>query len=174
MNIPQVNQSVWPQGHKSKWGFHTVSKATLKKLRHLNKVYQMALGQAKNWLRWDRKAEQNKVERPKIYNEKRQVVGYGEKTPWLEPTPCPVFSEKVTKKVKQHPTKGYHYQGQDYTYIEMNSHHIQNANHQARHPFARLEDVPTKPILSEEKIDELYEATLSWYNTMELISETKK
>lgn len=150
---------------QSKWGFHVVSKETLKKLRFLNGVYQRALGRAKSWGRWERKLPQNRVCRPRQRNEAGRIVGYGEATPWLEPSLCPVFTMKITERVVVHPTKGYHKDGQDYTHVQVNSHSIVEATRQARTPFASQKDVPM-PVLSEQHIEALYSQAKQWVTSL--------
>jgi hypothetical protein len=72
------------------------------------------------------------------------VIGYGEPLPWNEPSICTVFSNKVTKTVNWHPTKGYYKDGIEYTYVLVNEslgRAIRVAAKQARTPVPTAEEV---------------------------------
>ena len=156
------------QTFQSKWGFHPVSRETSKKLRFLNTVYMKAQHRAKAWDRWDRKAPQNRVHVPRIRNEQRQVIGYGEPQPWNEPALCPLFSKLTTKRTNWHPTKGYFGQGVEYTFVETDvalGNDIRVAARQARKPVATAEEV--QPLsLTVEEIDALYEKAVAWMESV--------
>ena len=82
---------VSPAVFQSRWGFHPFSIQVSRQLRRLNVAYQRALRQAAAWNRWNRKEPQNRVVRPRIRNDKWQVIGYGRAEPVGEPKLCPVF-----------------------------------------------------------------------------------
>lgn len=141
--------------HQSRWGFHPCSKEIDRKLRFLNGVYQSALHKSGAWRRWERKAPHNRVARPRVRNAAGRVVGYGEPVPLGEPKLCPVFAEKVTRRVNWHPTLGYHADGIDLTEVVVSDRRIPEAARIARTPADSPGDVRPLP-LSVEEIEELY------------------
>jgi hypothetical protein len=156
-----MNETIKEGVYRSKWGFHSCSKETSKKLRFLNGVYQMALGKASAWNRWDRKQPQNRVTRTKIKNAQGQVIGYGEKVPVKEPRLCSLFSEKATRKVTWHPRGGYYKDGIDFVEVITKDLSIPLASHQGRMPVATAEEVKPLPITDQE-IDRLYVLAKEW------------
>ena len=83
-----------PAVFQSRWGYHPFSITVSRQLRRLNAAYQRALRQAaawNRWNRWNRKEPHNRVIRPRIRNDKGQVIGYGKAEPVGEPKLCPVF-----------------------------------------------------------------------------------
>lgn len=155
-----MNATTDKQVFQSRWGYHPCSRETSKKLRFLNLVYQKALHLSAAWKRWEAKAPHNRVHRKPIRRD-GQVVGYGDPVPWNEPAICPIFSEKITKKVVWHPTKGYNKDGTDYTYVETKDRFVPAAARQARTPMASTDQV--RPLsLTEQEIDALYDQAVQW------------
>lgn len=145
---------------KSRFGYHSCSKETDKKLRFLNGAYQKALSSAAAWNRWDRKAPHNRVQRRKIYDDQgrvcgREVVLDAAGQPLMQPEPkiCPVFCRKVLRKVH------YDRSGQWLTnpvhreFVEVNDLGVPAAARQARTPMES--EALVKPLcLTEQQIQE--------------------
>lgn len=162
MNTTMTIGTILPAGvFQSKWGFHPVSKEIDSKLRFLNTVYMKMLHLKAAWERWERKEPHNRVQRPRLRDEKGQVYGYGDPLPWNEPAVCPIFAEKTTKKVVWHPTKGYNKDGTDLTTVEIVGPDITAVARQARTPYPTPEAV--RPLsLTVEQINTLYEKAVQW------------
>lgn len=72
--------------HKSRFGFHACDYDTYRKLKLLAQYERRAYAQYKTWLRWSRKAPQNRVIRERIRNDQGLVVSYRVVGPRQEPT----------------------------------------------------------------------------------------
>lgn len=148
--------------HQSRWGFHPTSRETDKKLRFLNGVYQKALSRASAWTRWNNKSPSNRFTRKRIRNEKGQTIGYGDKIQWNEPNICPIFSNKITKKVNINPINGQYFKnGIDWTVIETFNQQVSDSAFRSRMPYVTAQEVKPLP-LSTEKIDVLYDQAKNW------------
>lgn len=156
------------QVYQSKWGYHPCSRETYRKLRFLNGVYQKALSMAEAYRRWERKAPHNRILKETVRDEqgikrgKRPIVdAAGKPVPQPEPEICPVFSNKVVRKVNYDRDGSYSPNGVERTFVETDGPYILAASRQARKPVATPEEVRPLPI-SEEDIDKLYAQAKDW------------
>lgn len=140
---------------KSKYGYHSCSLETYKKLKKLNAAIYEAERQMGKWARWHKKAPHNRVFRRKIRDEVGRVIGYEPPVPVDEPQlnmfidKCQSETNWVNGVYNKTPVKV------DYLTLNVLYSNVRNDFHIAKHPFEEADKV-SKLILSEEKIEELY------------------
>lgn len=128
---------------RSRWGYHCVDYATYRKLKELHKCYWKAVRGLAAWFRWNAKQPQNRIITERIKDDAGRVTGKRVLGPWEEPRYSQLFGQPTERRgwltIPEHLT----------------DHGIVSAFQQARKPRAREE--VTAPVLSVERIDELYE-----------------
>jgi len=141
------------EAHRSRWGYHPCDYATFLKLRQLHKAYQKALRQYHEWLRWSRKAPQNRVLRRAVRDEQRRRVGTEVVGPRPEPPLDPTFVRREMVKVTWHAGR-YHKEGVEVERVTFGTAGVPESYRLARFPAATPGDVKAMP-LSVQQIDAL-------------------
>lgn len=146
---------------QSRWGFHPCDYTTFRKLKFLHHAYLKAVRLAHAWQRWKRKDPLNRVIRRRIRNDKGQTIGYEPPVPILEPSICPIFSQKVLEK--QHVDKKGQYFRDGFLEEKVVTDHLGIVADfaAARKPAKEVAEV--RPLqVSVETIDALYEQARKW------------
>ena len=91
----EMENTVTPYVHETRWGFVPCSYELYKKIKRLNFLYCKNLKELGRHRRFYRKEPQNRVRKEYTFNENGQRNGYTTK-PLSTPTPCEVFDSHGT------------------------------------------------------------------------------
>jgi hypothetical protein len=147
--------AIHPGIHQGKYGFYPCDWEVYHKLKVINMAFTKAISQKAAWERWDRKRPQNRVIRFKIKDAQGRVIGYENPIPMPEPEVCPIFCNKIVKKVQWDKQNNYHKDGIEETFMELSTLPIYEDYRRARYPVQAEEAVEFLS-LSSQLIDELY------------------
>lgn len=140
---------------QGKHGWYPCDWATYQKLKALNMDFDKALHQKAAWERWDRKEPQNRVMRARLKDSTGKVVGYAAPIPLPEPELSSIFLKKVVKKVQWSKKGGYHKDGIEETFVELDKLPIFEDYWKSRYPVAGEEGVSPLSLKLDE-IEELH------------------
>lgn len=143
--------------HKSRWGLHPCSFATFVKLKRLCVAVRKAERICHQFKRWFRKAERNRVARPRIRNDKGWVIGYGVPVPIPEPKASEQLATKLQFMRHIDINGVFHADKVPVEFMNLSSlsNEIMSCRYAAQKPMPTAEDVK-KLSLSDEAIDQLF------------------